>query len=204
MENYSFKSVTFGGFAKDDVIGYIEKTAQETAAVQERLRQENDALQERLRTVEAQVAELTGEKERLQAKLEGERSARQTLEPFRTEAEELRARVDQLNAEAKTLRPDARAYAQFRERIGAIECEARKRADDLEASATAKMERAVAEFRTQYQTLMATFDATAAHVTGELRKVEVNLAQLPRAMDQAGAELKELSARLDKAGNTEQ
>ena len=46
---------------------------------------------------------------------------------------------------------------------------------------------------------MSTFETTASHVTGELRKVEVNLSQLPRAMDQAGTELNELAARLDSS-----
>ena len=53
-------------------------------------------------------------------------------------------------------------------------------------------------FQEQYQALMSTFEAAAGHVTGELRKVEVNLAQLPRTMDQSGAELKALSARLEE------
>ena len=100
--------------------------------------------------------------------------------------------------EVEKLRPDAEAYAQFREQIGAIECEARKRAADLEASTVARLEQMIAVFQTQYQELVTTFDSAASHVTGELRKVEVNLAQLPRAMDQAGVELNELSAVLDR------
>ena len=51
---------------------------------------------------------------------------------------------------------------------------------------------------------MTAFDGTAAHVPSELRKVEVNLAQLPRAMDRSGAELKELEALLDNAKAKEQ
>lgn len=50
---------------------------------------------------------------------------------------------------------------------------------------------------------MTTFDATATHVTGELRKVEVNLTQLPRAMDQAGKELEALAAELERAKTAE-
>ena len=45
MENYAFKSVAFGGFDKQDVIHYIEQTAKEAAAVQERLQKENEDLQ---------------------------------------------------------------------------------------------------------------------------------------------------------------
>ena len=56
----------------------------------------------------------------------------------------------------------------------------------------------VDQFREKYTELMAGFDSTASYVTGELRKVEVNLAQLPRAMDQSGAALNELAALLER------
>ena len=102
-----------------------------------------------------------------------------------------------LREEVARLRPDAEAYAQFRERIGAIECEARKRAADLEQATATQLQQTVELFQKQYQALMSTFDAAAGHVTGELRKVEVNLAQLPRVMDQSGAELNALASRLD-------
>ena len=46
---------------------------------------------------------------------------------------------------------------------------------------------------------MSTFETTASHVNSELRKVEVNLTQLPRAMDQSGTELNELAARLERS-----
>ena len=54
------------------------------------------------------------------------------------------------------------------------------------------------DLTTEYQALMDTFSAAAGHVTGELRKVEVNLTQLPRAMDPSGAALKALAARLEQ------
>ncbi len=200
MENSTFKSVTFGGFAKQDVIDYIEKSALEAAKAQEMLTAENEELRSaketltaQLESLHAQVEVLTAERERLQADLERESAAHQELEP-------LQAEVERLLAETERLRPDAEAYAQFRERIGAIECEARKRAADLESTTRAELRRTVDQFRTRYGELMSTFDATAAHVTGELRKVEVNLTQLPRAMDQSGAKLEELSALLERTG----
>ena len=77
MENNTFKSVTFGGFAKQDVIDYIEKTARESAAVQEKLRQENEGLKaevESLRSqatgLRAQLDALHMEHERLTAELQ--------------------------------------------------------------------------------------------------------------------------------------
>lgn len=206
MDNYSIKSVTFGGFDKQDVIQYIERSAQEAAGIQKKLQEENDGLRERLAASEqeaaalrSQMEELSARQDALQAELQREADARQALEPLKP----LEAEVARLTAEVNALRPDAEAYAQFRERIGAIECEARKRAADLEIATAAQLRRTLDLFREQYQVLMSTFESTAAHVNGELRKVEVNLTQLPRAMDQAGAELNHLAATLEQAGNSE-
>ena len=203
MENNTFKTVTFGGFAKQDVIDYIEKNARDSAAAQEKLQQENEELRTEVETLRLQVTglksrldALNAESARLSAELEKETQRRRELEPLEPETARLAGEVERL-------RPDAEAYAQFRERIGAIECEARKRAADLEAASQAKMRQGVDAFRSEYQTLMTTFTNTAAHVTGELRKVEVNLTQLPRAMDQAGAELKELEKLLERGDRKE-
>lgn len=206
MENNTFKSVAFGGFAKQDVINYIEEAAREATAQQERLQQENDSLRtqlEDLRTqleqAQSEVQELNARREQLESALARETAARTELEPFKPETEQLTLEKERLKKEVQALRPDAEAYAQFREQIGAIECEARKRAADLENETVSRLERITADFRRRYQELMTTFDATAAHVTGELRKVEVNLTQLPRAMDQAGKELEALAAELERA-----
>lgn len=192
MENNTLKSVAFGGFDKQDVIRYIEQTAKEAAAVQEKLQQENDGLRTEVASLTSQLEELKvrleaaeSERTKLHDELTREQAARQALEPSKPEAERLAKEVERL-------RPDAEAYAQFREKIGAIECEARKRAADLEARTAAQLEKVVSQFDSQYQELMRIFDTTATHVTGELRKVEVTLSQLPRAMDQPGAELQDL------------
>lgn len=178
MENYSFKSVAFGGFAKQDVVRYLEQASAKAAAEREELEEETNRLRkqaeeraERLAQLEEQVAELTRERDELREKLESETAA---------------------------LRPDAEAYAQFRGRLGAIECDARKRADDMEAETSALTRQALEEFRGRYQKLMSAFESAAGHVSGELRKIEVTLTQLPRALDQTGTELNELAARMEK------
>ena len=200
MENYPIKSVTFGGFDKQDVIRYIEQAAQQAAAAQQTLQDENEnlrkqaeALSAELSTLRAQVSSLSAERDRLQEALGRESASRQQLESLKP-----------LESEVARLRPDAEAYAQFRERIGAIECEARKRAADLELATVNQLQKTVDLFREQYQTLMSTFESTASHVNGELRKGEVNLTQLPRAMDQAGTELNELAARLEHSKESQQ
>lgn len=198
MESNTFKSVTFGGFAKQDVIDYIEKMARESAAAQDGLRRENEelkaeaeALKSQMDGLRSQLEVLNLEHERLTAALEAGTARAKELEPFKPEAE-------RLTAELERLRPDAEAYAQFRERIGAIECEARKRAADLEESTQLKLKHMVEQFHQQYAQLMSTFNATATHVNSELRKVEVTLTQLPRALDCNETELKELASALEQ------
>ena len=201
MENYPIKSVTFGGFDKQDVIRYIEQAAQTASAAQNELQAENESLRSKVDTLNqeltaarATLADMSAKCEALQAELDQEIAARQALEPLQP----LEAENAQLKAEAESLRPDAQAYAQFRERIGAIECEARKRADDLELATVLQLEQTLNLFREHYQVLMTTFETTASHVNSELRKIEVNLSQLPRTMDRPGTELNELAAKLEQ------
>lgn len=86
--------------------------------------------------------------------------------------------------------------------MGDIECEAHQRAAALEHTTMARMRQASDTFQAQYQAAMATFETASAHVTSELRKIEVTLSQLPRTMDRTGAELKELRTLLD--GNSKE
>ena len=204
MDNYTFKTVAFGGFDKQDVIRYIEQASKESAADREKLQQERDSLQTEAESLRSQVRELqtrleaeSALREQAQSQLEEAQAARRALESSKGEAERLRAELEKL-------RPEAEAYAQFRDRVGDIECDAHKRAAELEADTTAKLRRTVELFRSQYVTLMSTFESTASHVTAELRKVEVNLTQLPRAMDQAGTELNELAAQMDRSTQKEE
>lgn len=201
MDNYSIKSVTFGGFNKQDVIRYIEQTSKDAATVKntlqselDALRRENASLAETVSAMRAELEEAVQEKALLQEQLAQETAQRRSLESLKTLEEEMA----QLQAEVDVLRPEAEAYAQFRSRIGAIECEARKRASDLEAAAAAQLQETLDLFREQYQILMSSLETASTYINSELRKVEVNLTQLPRAMDRTGAELNELAARLER------
>ena len=127
---------------------------------------------------------------------DGERTAICLPEQRADGARDQQARLEELTAQVESLRPDAESYRQFRNRIGDIECEARSRAAELENATRARLREVTDRFREQYQALAASFDTASAYVTGELRKVEVNLTQLPRALDQIGAELEQLDGTL--------
>lgn len=203
MENSIFKSVTFGGFDKQDVISYIERTAKEAVEAQQNLQRENDGLRDEVRILGDQVSDLQSRIEELQSENVRLREAQDRECALREKLETLEPKAARLAAEVETLRGDAEAYARFREQIGAIECEARQRAADLEDEASSRLRRLMGQFQTQYRVLMGTLETTAAHVNSELRKIEVNLTQLPRAMDQSGVELKELEELLERGERTE-
>ena len=199
MESYTFKTVTFGGFDKQDVAHYVEQLTQEHSAALSALQEENAALKEKSSHLEAENRRL-----RTQADIQAA-----SLSQLSTQAEKLLEEVaalrdypekyEALRTEADGLRKDAEAYVEFRNRIGNIECEAQQRAAKLEADTQARLRRMAESFRVQYEALTGTFDAASAHVTSELRKVEVNLSQLPVTFDRLGADIKELEETLKKS-----
>ena len=192
MEQYAIKSVAFGGVDKEDVARYIEQISQESG----KLREERDVLQERLEQAEQEMAALRDQLQALTEAKERLEAENQRLAPMEAESAQLR---EQLEA----LRPDAEAHVMLREQVGTIECEARQRAAELEERTVGQMRRATDQFRRQYQVLMNTVETASGHMTAELRKREVALAQLPRTMDQTGAELNQLAAALEKADRSE-
>ena len=192
MEQYAIKSVAFGGFDKEDVARYIGQISQESG----KLREERDVLQERLEQAEQEMAAL---RDQLQALTE----AKERLEAENQRLAPMEAENARLKEEMEALRPDAEAHVMLREQVGTIECEARQRAAELEERTVGQMRRATDQFRRQYQVLMNTVETASGHMTAELRKMEVALAQLPRTMDQTGAELNQLAAALEKTERSE-
>ena len=205
MESNTFKSVAFGGFDKQDVIRYIENEAKEHTQTVRVLQEENASLLAQNEELFTRNSELTAQLETLQAENK-ERS--EVLEQLRQETDALTAEVaalrtaaqnvQELTAEVAVLRPEAEAYRQFRNRIGDIECEAQKRAVELETNTYAVLQKALSDFRSQYQQLSSTFAVTTNHVNNELRKIEVNLSQLPCALNQIGVDLSNLESSLQK------
>ena len=196
MESYTFKTVTFGGFDKQDVARYVEQLTQEHSAALAALQEENAALKEKNSHLEAENRSLRTQADAQAASLSQLSAQAEKLLEEVAALRDYPEKYEALRAEADSLRKDAEAYVEFRNRIGNIECEAQQRAAKLEADTQSQLRRMAESFRAQYEALTGTFDAAAAHVTAELRKVEVNLTQLPRSLDGVGRELEQLDAIL--------
>ena len=196
MESYTFKTVTFGGFDKQDVARYVEQLTQEHSAALAALQEENAALKEKNSHLEAENRSLRTQADAQAASLSQLSAQAEKLLEEVAALRDYPEKYEALRTEADGLRKDAEAYVEFRNRIGNIECEAQQRAAKLEADTQAQLRRMADSFRAQYEALTGTFDAAAAHVTAELRKVEVNLTQLPRSLDGVGRELEQLDTIL--------
>ena len=196
MESYTFKTVTFGGFDKQDVARYVEQLTQEHSAALAALQEENAALKEKNSHLEAENRSLRTQSDAQAASLSQLSAQAEKLLEEVAALRDYPEKYEALRAEADSLRKDAEAYVEFRNRIGNIECEAQQRAAKLEADTQAQLRQMAESFRAQYEALTGTFDAASAHVTAELRKVEVNLSQLPRTLDSVSRELEKLDAIL--------
>lgn len=133
--NANFKTCMFGGFAREDVINYIEKSARE--------------VQERIDALEKENADLTGSNEQLAQELRTLRTQVQVRESDTQELETLRQQLDeaqsraaelvsenrQLTAQNNSLRTAAEECARLKERIADIEINAHRRTEEFRAEA---------------------------------------------------------------------
>jgi chromosome segregation ATPase len=187
----NFKTSIFGGFDREDVISYIEKTAHETKAQIDELTESRDALAREKEFLVREIAELRERASQFT-------SVSDALESLRTEAEELSRRVEQLTAENETLRGQANEYLSLRDHIADIEISAHRRTEEFRAKAIARLHQLVAdqqgwcaERRNQY---------AAAHES-VVRQIQTTLENLGEpdlsGFDQMEEQLRELADSLD-------
>ena len=147
----SFKTCLFGGFDREDVISFIEKTAAET---QERL----DAL--------------TTEREELLAK---KRSAEAENAALRVQLNELTERLDDetaLRRENETLREPAAQYQSLRDHIAEIEISAHRRTEEFRGKAIAELMQLIGQQRQWCAEQRVAYECMVGSILQELRRAE--------------------------------
>ncbi len=144
MENNTFKSALFGGFRREDVIAYIQKSAAEFGeriaaleASEKKLEQENTELR-------GEVTSVTDARDRLSEALhenfDKQEALSAELNTAKAELDELRSRLtaaeeerDRLRTEAETLRVQAKEYCAVKANLTELELAAHQRAEAYEA-----------------------------------------------------------------------
>ena len=137
--DHPFRSAAFGGFNRQDVLDYLEKTAAENARKQQELQRRLEEAEEDRRKLASQESDqeervtiLNRDRESLGQQLEQVKAvleaSREREEAQSRELEELRRERDSLRRRVAELEPGAAAYTAVKERAAGVELEAHCRA----------------------------------------------------------------------------
>ena len=161
----SFKTCLFGGFDREDVISFIEKTAAETKERLDALTTEREELLAKKRSTEAESAALRVQLDELTERLDNETALHCRVQSME---EELTA----LRRENETLREPAAQYQSLKDHIAEIEISAHRRTEEFRGKAIAELMQLIEQ---QRQWCVQQRDAYARMTEGvlqELRQAE--------------------------------
>ena len=210
---YQFRGCAFGGFNRQDVMDYIERTAKEHAEQVENLQQALGAAEDSRGELEAKLAEAGQREERytkeneelkqgLSEKTAALEAARADLERKSSALVRAEESLALLRQQVKELSPAAESYRQIKERTATIELEAHRRAQGIldDANVQSGEKRAEVEgwlrrVQSAYDRLRTDLDATLCHTAGELERVCRAMEELSTVFTQQDEELKKLSER---------
>ena len=199
-EGLQFRTSAFGGFNKQDVMAYLEKSAREhsgkIAELQKELaelRQARTEAEDAGETMKSRLAVLEAENQRLAADL--------------AQREAQAAELTVLKEEAETLRPAAASYESIKSRTASIELEAHGRAQAIEQEGRIRAKKAQEQvldwfdkMQAAYLRLRTDIDATLHHAAREMERAGQSLVDLDTALgghDKTLAELRQAAEHLE-------
>ncbi len=205
---FQFRTATFGGFQKQDVMNYLERSAKEhaekLAALQKELAQEKLARageSEQAAALSQQVAALEEENRRLAAQLSEKDDLLCRTEE---EREDLRALNDQLQDQLDKVLPAATAYEAVKDRTASIELEAHGRAQAIEREGRERAQRHqeqvkewFAKTRQAYDRLRADLTAAATQLTQELDRADRGIQDLTAGLSDRDAALDAIQSQIE-------
>ena len=229
MEN-TFKSSVFGGFNRDDVIRYIEKTALESKQQIESLEQESDGLCRENADLRAKLAEAERERDQLaetsaaasdaQAALKkGLTAAQETITELRAKLEDTTRKADYAQKEHERLREAQKAeHEREMQKVLSELSELRTQAEeygrvkahiaDIELSARERADALDAATRAKLQAYIASCTSQCAQVLATLgstcESVSTALRHAEEAVSRLPGAFTTLEGQLDELKKFEQ
>lgn len=195
MNEGGFRGSVFGGFNRGDVAAYItsvSKQLNESKAEGLRLKEENAELNKKLEDLTARVSVLEAENEELKSQNESLSSEKAEAGTLKEAAEALRAELD---ANAKALSE----YELIKDRLSLVEVEACKRAQEIEAAANQKYQRVmetiggiITSLKTEYEEIRSGTEITAAHLCGEMNRMEKRIELVSSVLGKTADDFDEL------------
>ena len=198
--DHPFRSAAFGGFNRQDVLDYLEKTAAENARKQQELQRRLEEAEEDRRKLASQESD---QEERVTILNRDRESLSQQLEQVKAVLEASRER-DSLRRRVAELEPGAAAYTAVKERAAGVELEAHCRAQNVlnEADRQARelrrgMEQWLGRVQVEYDALRSEVESTVSHAADQLEKAGKCLEQMTALLADQDVALEELSRAYD-------
>lgn len=193
----NFKTCMFGGFDREDVISYIEKTAKETQEKLEALESENTRLKADNERIEQALRTLHTQTKQMKQDEQDQESLRQKLEEAQANAAELAVRCESLEAENESLRASANECAHLKEHIADIEINAHRRTEEFRADAIEKLRAVIGQQRTWCQKQRGAYAFMSEAILQDIRRAEDVLENADYSgFDQMMADLQQLEDTL--------
>ena len=195
--DHPFRSAALGGFNRQDVLDYLEKTSAENAQRQQELQQNLEALSILHRERDSLSQQLEQAQQALAASQDREEAQERELAALRQERDSLKERV-------AALEPEAAAYEAVKERTAGVELEAHCRAQNIldQANGQAKdlrrsMEQWMGRVEREYDALRSEVESTVSHAADQLEKANKCLDRMTALLSDQDVALEALSQAYD-------
>ena len=187
----NFKTCLFGGFDREDVVSFIEKTSRESRERIEALENENENLHQSNQAMESELRTMR------ETFMDNAQQAQQAA-ALAEQVAELTQQLQQLQEEADLLRVQAGEYRALKDHIADIEISAHRRTEEFRAAAVAQLREMIAEQNAWCETAKARYSELSYQFATKLQQAQAAVSQL----DLSGVEgiqrqLQELSSSFD-------
>jgi len=197
--DHPFRNAAFGGFNREDVLKYLENSAQQAAQARQELQQQLEQAGEQARQLQCRVDEqelqlqhLLPLQQELTALREEHAGAVEQLERLQEENHTLRAQV-------AAMEPSAAAYEQLKERTAGVELEAHRRAQAIQEKAEGdarhlrrQMENWMQRMSREYDALRTEVETTVSHAAVQVDRVGKSLEQITSLLNEREVALESL------------
>ena len=127
-----FKTCLFGGFDREDVVSFIEKTSREARESIEALEQSNQILQQQNDEMSRELYAIKGDYDAIQQQA-------QQVQSLLDQVAELTARLQAAEAELSGLRAQEEEFRSLKSHIAEIEINAHRRTEEFRAAAVGQL-----------------------------------------------------------------
>ena len=166
----NFKTCLFGGFDREDVVAFIEKTSRESSERIETLVQENEELQRKNQSMENEL--LLMREDYMVRSQQAERAA-----ALEAQVAELTAKLAALDEETASLRRQAAEYQSLRDHIADIEISAHRRTEEFRAAAVAQLQKMIDEQNAWCEAAKARYSELSYQFASKLQQAQAAVSQ---------------------------